>query len=186
MAGADFWSTRREPSSTSPTRSIRRRQPSRKFSTAPNKRKSRARAMLPTPRWSGAALQLLITTPTRPVSPFSLLCLRSCPPARASVLVSQMTELVLKKIKHFGAAPWLEKEDDFLVLDDTDRIIGRIVMRARSPKGRPWFWIITAREQPPSFSKNNQGYSESCEQAMKGFEAQYSCVEFHRLVSLLD
>jgi hypothetical protein len=54
-----------------------------------------------------------------------------------------MTELVLKKIgKHFGAAPWLE------------RIIGRIVMRARSPKGRPWVWTITAREQPPSFFNN--------------------------------
>jgi hypothetical protein len=126
-------------------------------------------------------------TSTRPVSPFSLLCLRSCPPARASVLVSQMTELVLKKIgKHFGAAPWLEKENDFLVLNNTGRIIGRIVMRACSPKGRPWVWTITAREQPPSFSKNNHGYSESHEQAMKDFEAQYSCVEFHRLVSLLD
>ena len=104
-----------------------------------------------------------------------------------------MTELVLKKIKHFCAAPWLEKEDDFLVLNDTGRIVGRIVMRARSPKGRPWVWIITAREQPPWFSKNNQGYSEnnqgyseSREQAMKDFEAQYSSVEFHRLVSLLD
>ena len=47
-----------------------------------------------------------------------------------------MTELVLKKIgKHFGAEPWLEKENDFLVLNNTGRIIGRIVMRARSPKG---------------------------------------------------
>jgi len=99
-----------------------------------------------------------------------------------------MTELVLKKIgKPFGAAPWLEKEDDFLVLNNTGRVIGRIVMRARSPKGRPWVWTITAREQPPPFSKNNQGYSESREQAMKDFEAlYYSSVEFHRLVSLLD
>ena len=98
-----------------------------------------------------------------------------------------MTELVLKKIgKPFGAAPWLEKEDDFLVLNNTGRVIGRIVKRARSPKGRPWVWTITAREQPPPFSKNNQGYSESREQAMRDFEAQYSCVEFHRLVSLLD
>jgi hypothetical protein len=80
-----------------------------------------------------------------------------------------MTELVLKKIgKHFGAAPWLE------------RIIGRIVMRARSPKGRPWVWTITAREQPPSFF-NNHGYSESRQQAMKDFQAQYRFVEFHRV-----
>jgi len=54
-----------------------------------------------------------------------------------------MTELVLKKIgKHFGVEPWLEKEDDFLVLNNTGRIVGRIVMRACSPKGRPWVWTI--------------------------------------------
>ena len=99
-----------------------------------------------------------------------------------------MTELVLKKIgKPFGAAPWLEKEDDFLVLNNTGRVIGRIVKRARSPQGRPWVWTITAREQPPPFPRYNQGYSESREQAMKDFEAlYYSSVEFHRLVSLLD
>jgi hypothetical protein len=92
-----------------------------------------------------------------------------------------MTELVLKKIgKHFGAAPWLEKENDFLVINNTGRIIGRIVMRARSPKGRPWVWTITAREEPPLFF-NNHGYSESREQAMKDFQAQYRFVEFHRL-----
>jgi hypothetical protein len=96
-----------------------------------------------------------------------------------------MTELVLKKIgKHFGTLPWLEKENDFLVLNNTGRIIGRIVMRACSPKGQQWAWTITAREQSPSFSKNNHGYSESREQAMKEFQAQYSCVEFHRHVSL--
>jgi hypothetical protein len=122
---------------------------------------------------------------TRPVSPLSLLCLRCFPAAWPSFLVSQMTELVLKKIgKHFGTLPWLEKENDFLVLNNTGRIIGRIVMRACSPKGQQWAWTITAREQSPSFSKNNHGYSESREQAMKEFQAQFSCVEFHRRVSL--
>ncbi len=99
------------------------------------------------------------------------------PSVRPSVLVSKMTELVLKKIaKHFGDAPWLEKENDYLVLNDAGRIIGRIVIRTRSPKGRPWVWTITAREQP-SFS-NNQGYSETREQAMKDFNAQYSVLRF--------
>ena len=89
-----------------------------------------------------------------------------------------MTELVLKKIaKHFGDTPWLEKENDYLVLDDAGRIIGRIMIRARSPTGRPWVWTITAREQLPSFS-NNQGYSETREQAMKDFKAQYSALRF--------
>ena len=58
------------------------------------------------------------------------------------ILVSKMTELVLKKIA-------LEKENDYLVLDDA----GRIMIRARSPTGRPWVWTITAREQPPSRSR---------------------------------
>jgi hypothetical protein len=113
----------------------------------------------------------------RPVSfVFAMLALR--PSVRPSVLVSKMTELVLKKIaKHFGDAPWLEKENDYLVLNDAGRIIGRIVIRARSPKERPWVWTITAREQPPSFS-NNQGYSETREQAMKDFKAQYSVLRF--------
>jgi hypothetical protein len=124
-------------------------------------------------------------TLTRPVSRLSLLCLRGFPAARPSVLVSQMTELFLKKIgKHFGTLPWLEKENDFLVLNNTGQIIGRIVMRACSPKERPWAWTIAPREQSPSFSKNNHGYSESREQAMKEFQAQFSCVEFHRRVSL--
>jgi hypothetical protein len=89
-----------------------------------------------------------------------------------------MTELVLKNIsKHFGAPPWLENEKDFLVLNDAGRIIGRIVMRVRSPKGLPWFWTITARFQPPSFS-NNHGYSETREQAMKDFKTQYRVLSF--------
>ena len=113
----------------------------------------------------------------RPVS-FVFAMLALLPSVRPSILVSKMTELVLKKIaKHFGDAPWLEKENDYLVLNDAGRIIGRIMIRARSPKGRPWVWTITAREQPPSFS-NNQGYSETREQAMKDFKAQYSALRF--------
>jgi hypothetical protein len=43
-------------------------------------------------------------------------------PGPAGVLVSQMTELVLKKIgKHFGVDPWLESKNDYLVLNDADR-----------------------------------------------------------------
>jgi hypothetical protein len=92
-----------------------------------------------------------------------------------------MTELVLKNIgKHFGAPPWLESEKDYIVLNDAGRIIGRIVMRAPSPRGQPWVWTITARGQPPSFY--NHGYSETREQAMKDFKAQYRALEFHRLL----
>ena len=87
----------------------------------------------------------------------------------AGVLVSQMTELVLKKIgKHFGV-DWLESKNDYLVLNDAGRIIGRIVKRACSPNGRPWVWTITV----PSFF-NNHGYSETREQAMTDFKARWA------------
>src|SRR5262245_55093652 len=92
------------------------------------------------------------------------------PPGTAGVLVFQMTELVLKKIgKHFAVDPWLESKNDYLVLNDAGRIIGRIVKRAFSPNGRPWVWTITV----PSFL-NNHGYSETREQAMADFKKQWS------------
>jgi hypothetical protein len=108
-----------------------------------------------------------------------VICLCLCLHCRGSGF--SMTELVLKNIgKHFGAPPWLESEKDYIVLNDAGRIIGRIVMRAGSPKGRPWVWTITARGQPPSFY--NHGYSETREQAMEDFKAQYRALEFHRLL----
>jgi len=67
-----------------------------------------------------------------------------------------MTELVLKKIgKHFGVDPWLESKNDYLVLNDAGRIIGRIVKRTCSPNGRPWVWTITVRELTQSFFDNH-------------------------------
>jgi hypothetical protein len=81
-----------------------------------------------------------------------------------------MTELVLKKIgKHFGVDSWLESKNDYLVLNDAGRIIGRIVKRAYSPNGRPWVWIITV----PSFF-NNHGYSATREQAMADFKMRWA------------
>jgi hypothetical protein len=91
----------------------------------------------------------------------------------AGVLVSQMTELVLKKIgKHFGVDPWLESKNDYLVLNDAGRIIGRIVKRACSPNGRPWVWTITVRELTQS-SLIITANSESLEQAMADFKARW-------------
>ena len=95
-------------------------------------------------------------------------------PGTAGVLVSQMTELVLKKIgKHFGVDPWLESKNDYLVLNDAGRIIGRIVKRTCSPNGRPWVWTITVRELTQSFF-DNHGYSETREQAMTDFKARWA------------
>jgi hypothetical protein len=94
----------------------------------------------------------------------SSLCLCCCQ-ALLAFWFLKMTELVLKKIgKHFGV-DWLESKNDYLVLNDAGRIIGRIVKRACSPNGRPWVWTITV----PSFF-NNHGYSETREQAMTDFK----------------
>ena len=75
--------------------------------------------------------------------------------------------LILKKTgKHYGQ-PW--SDNDFVVLN-AGQVIGRIFRHPQAPKSAPWFWTITAREQPPSV--HNHGYSTSREQAMSDFKAQ--------------
>jgi hypothetical protein len=57
--------------------------------------------------------------------------------------------------------------DDYVVLDD-GRAIGRIVRLPGAPKGRPWFWAITASDKPPS-----KGYAYTREDAMADFKARW-------------
>jgi len=47
----------------------------------------------------------------------------------------------------------------------------RIMLHPQAPKDQPWFWTITAREQPPSLC--NRGNSASREQAMVEFKARW-------------
>ena len=76
--------------------------------------------------------------------------------------------LILKKtesIYRIGAG-----DDDYAVLDG-DRVIGRIFLSPASPPDRNWMWTITAKDFP--YSIHNRGYSETREQAMMEFKAQW-------------
>jgi hypothetical protein len=61
-------------------------------------------------------------------------------------------------------------DDDYDVRNG-GQIIGRIMLHPQAPKGRPWFWTITAIDFPASV--NNHGYSSSREQAMADFKARF-------------
>ena len=65
-------------------------------------------------------------------------------------------------------------------------VIGPHYAPPGTPEAQPWFWTITAREQPPSVY--NHGYAVSREQAMRYFKARYvgprSTSTSHRLRGL--
>jgi hypothetical protein len=55
--------------------------------------------------------------------------------------------------------------------DASGPVVGRIMRQPQAPEDLPWFWTITAREQPPSVY--NRGYPASREQAIRYFKARY-------------
>ena len=55
--------------------------------------------------------------------------------------------------------------------DASGAVIGRIMRHPQAPEDQPWYWTITAREQPTSVY--NRGYAASREQAMRYFKARY-------------
>ena len=78
-----------------------------------------------------------------------------------------MNSLVLKPTgSHYGRE-W--SGDDFVVLRDGEAI-GRILLHPQAPKGQPWFWTITVREQSPSIY--NHGYCTTRDEAMAAFKAR--------------
>jgi hypothetical protein len=75
--------------------------------------------------------------------------------------------------KSRGAGHWDKDDYDVRLGDTNGAVVGRIFRHPHAPEEQPWFWTITALEQPPSVY--NRGYAASREQAMRYFKAR--CME---------
>ncbi|HMF25438.1 MAG TPA: hypothetical protein VKG24_25395 [Pseudolabrys sp.] len=73
--------------------------------------------------------------------------------------------------KSRGSGQWDKDDYDVRLGNGSGPVVGRIMRHPQAPDGQPWFWTITAREQPPSVY--NRGYAASREQAMRYFKARY-------------
>jgi hypothetical protein len=61
------------------------------------------------------------------------------------------TKLVLVSArKSRGADHWDKDDYDVRLRDGSGLVVGRIMRHPQAPEAQPWFWTITAREQPPS------------------------------------
>jgi hypothetical protein len=83
---------------------------------------------------------------------------------------SSLDKFVLIKASKSHGGVW--SDDDYIVRDrPCNVVVGRIMRHPQVPEAQPWFWTITAREQPPSVY--NRGYAASREQAMRYFKTRY-------------
>src|SRR5512143_95806 len=77
--------------------------------------------------------------------------------------------VVVSARKSRGAGHWDKDDYNVRLGDGSGPVVGRIMRHPQAPEGQPWFWTVTAREQPPSVY--NRGYAASREQAMRYFKA---------------
>ena len=57
--------------------------------------------------------------------------------------------------------------DDYEVLDEDRKPIGRIMLHPQAPQGRPWFW---GNNRVPNIPGHDRGYAATREQAMADFK----------------
>ena len=51
-----------------------------------------------------------------------------------------------------GSGNWDKDDYDVKLGDASGPVVGRIMRHPQASEAKPWFWTITAREQPPSRS----------------------------------
>jgi hypothetical protein len=86
--------------------------------------------------------------------------------------VNDLKLVLVSARKSRGTDHWDKDDYDVRLGDKSGPVVGRVMRHPQAPEAQPWFWTITAREQPPSVY--NHGYAASREQAMADFKARWS------------
>jgi hypothetical protein len=84
--------------------------------------------------------------------------------------VDDTPHVLVSARKSRGSGNWDKDDYDVKLGDASGPVVGRIMRHPQALEAQPWFWTITAREQPPSVY--NSGYAASREQAMRYFKAR--------------